>query len=111
LVAEPVRFGAGVGVVGGVPEIVVSGPEAEGDELLGVGLLGDGVGVDGRRRSAGEAGNREIEAVPEEMDRAGLAAEPAAELLEHAVGPVEDAAVALDGVAVPGGVLAVLGER
>src|SRR5439155_12761581 len=46
----------------------------------------------------------------EEMDGAGLAAEPAAELLEYAVGPVEDVAVVLDRVAIPGRVLAVLGE-
>src|SRR5438045_5920900 len=45
------------------------------------------------------------------MDGAGLPVEPAAELFEDAVRPVEDAAVTRYGVAVPGGVLAVLGER
>src|SRR3954451_2287662 len=58
-----------------------------------------------------KGGDGEVEAVPEEMDGAGLATEPAAELLEHAVRPVENAAVALDRVAIPGGVLAVLRER
>src|SRR5439155_21912816 len=111
LVAQPVRFGAGVGVKGRVRGVVVSGPEAEGDELLRVRLLSYGVGRDGRRRPPREPGDREVEAVPEEMDGAGLAAEPAAELLKHTVSPVEDAAVALDRVAIPGCVLAVLRER
>ena len=49
--------------------------------------------------------------MPEEVDRAGLALEPAAELLEDAVGPVEHVAEALDRAAIPGCVLAVLRER
>ncbi len=49
--------------------------------------------------------------MPEEVDGAGLAAEPAAELLEDTVRPVENAAVALDRVAIPGRVLAIVRER
>ena len=61
--------------------------------------------------SAREAGDGEVEAVPEEVHRAGLAVEPAAELLEHGVRPVEDAAEALDRLSIPGRVLDVLGKR
>jgi len=43
--------------------------------------------------------------------RARLAVEPAAELLENGVGPVEDVAEAADRVVIPGGVLGVLRER
>ncbi len=45
------------------------------------------------------------------MDRAGLAVEPAAVLLEHAVCPVKDAAEALDGVAIPRGMLDIFWKR
>src|SRR4029453_5379511 len=67
--------------------------------------------LDGRRRPPREACDCEVEAVPEEEDRAGLAVEPAAELLEDAVGPVEHETEALDRAAIPGCVLAVLRER
>ena len=49
----------------------------------------------------GEAGDGEVEAVPEEVHRARLTVEPAAELLEHGVRPVEDTAEALDRFAIP----------
>ena len=58
----------------------------------------------------GEPGDGEIESVPEEMHRARLAVEPAAELLEDAVRPVEDPAEASYRVVIPGGVLSVLRE-
>ena len=45
------------------------------------------------------------------MHGARLAVEPAAELLEHGLGPVEDPPEALDRVVIPGGVFCVLRER
>jgi hypothetical protein len=49
--------------------------------------------------------------VPEEVDRARLAAVPAGELLEDLVRPVEDVPEAFDRVSLVGRVLAILGER
>ncbi len=49
--------------------------------------------------------------MPEEVHRARLAVEPAAELFEHGVRPVEDAAEALDRLSIPRRVLHVLGKR
>ncbi len=111
LVAQPRGLRGGVGVVRGVADVVVAGPEAERDDLLRVGLLGDRVGVHRRAGPAGEAGHGEVEAVPEEVHGARLAGEPAAELLEHRVGPVEDPPEARDRVAIPGRVLEILGKR
>ena len=48
--------------------------------------------------------------MPEEVHGARLAVEPAAELLENGVRPVQDAAEALDGLPIPRGVLEVLWE-
>src|SRR5919201_1343890 len=92
--AEAVRLGRGVGVEVGVRDVVVPRPEAEGDDLVRVRLLLDGVVLD---RDAGlprEARDGEVEAVPEEMDGARLAVEPATELDEDGVSPVEDKAEA-----------------
>ena len=61
--------------------------------------------------SAREARDGEVEAVPEEVYGAGLAVEPAAELLEDRVRPVQDAAEALDRLSIPRRVLDVLGKR
>ena len=61
--------------------------------------------------AAGEARVGEVEAVPEEMDGALLAAEPAGELVEDGVGPAQHPPVALDVLALVAGVLLVLGER
>ncbi len=52
-----------------------------------------------------------LEAVPEQVHGARLAVEPAAELLEHRVRPVEDPAEARDRVAIPGRVVAIVRER
>jgi hypothetical protein len=49
--------------------------------------------------------------VPEEVYRAGLAVEPAAELLEDGVRPVEDSAEAPDRLSIPGRVPDVLRKR
>jgi hypothetical protein len=49
--------------------------------------------------------------VPEEVHWARLAVEPAAELLEDGVRPVEDAPEACDGFVVPRGVFGVFAER
>ena len=58
-----------------------------------------------------EAGEREIERVPEEMNGTRLSAVPARELLEHLVRPLEDVPEALDRISVVRGMLAVLRER
>src|SRR5207249_10693284 len=87
-------------------------PEAEGDDLVRVRLPRHGIrACNLRSASRAEAGDGEVEAVPEEVDRARLAAEPAGELLEDRVRPVEDVPEALDGIAVVGRVLPVGGER
>ena len=65
----------------------------------------------GGTRPAREAGHRQVETVPEEMHGAGLAVEPAAELLEHRVRPVEHPAESFDRVAIPRRVLDILGKR
>ena len=69
------------------------------------------VRLDRRRVAPGEAGDGEIETVPEQVDRARLAIEPAAELLQHPVGPVQHLREALDVLAIPGGVLVIGRER
>ena len=56
LVAESLGLGRGVGVVGGVADGVVARPEAERDDLVRVGLLGDGIGVERRRRVGPRSG-------------------------------------------------------
>ncbi len=49
--------------------------------------------------------------MPEEVYGAGLAVEPAAELLEDGVRPVEDASEAVDGLVIPRRMLHVLAKR
>ena len=51
-----------------------------------------------RRRAAGEAGDGEVEAAPEEMDRAGLAVEAGAEALEHRHDPRQRGVQAVGGI-------------
>src|SRR5213078_390548 len=63
------------------------------------------------RALAAEAREREVERMPEEVHRARLPAVPARELLQDAIGPVENAPEALDSVRVVGGMLAVVRER
>src|SRR5439155_11999955 len=87
------------------------GPEAEGDDLVRVRLLGDRVSFGELGCApASKAGHRKVEPVPEEVDRARLAAVPAGELLEHAVAPVEDAPEAVYRVTVVRLMLGVVGE-
>jgi hypothetical protein len=64
-----------------------------------------------RRLTTGEASRRQVEASPEEMDRARLAGEAGAEHIEQAVGLDEGVPEALDRFSVVAGVLGVLGER
>ena len=76
----------GVGVEGRLADVLVSGPEAEGDDLVRVGLAGDRVrALRERHALAGETGHREVEAVPVELDRAGLAIEASGKLLKDLV--------------------------
>src|SRR5207249_710959 len=87
-------------------------PEAEGDDLVRIRLLGDRIGLGQLGCApATESGHREVEPVPEEVNRARLAAVPAGELLEHAVAPVEDAPEAGYRVTVVRGMLGVVGKR
>src|SRR5262249_5077844 len=95
-----------VRVVARLSDLVVSGPEAAGDHLVRIGLRGERARVRLRGRAPpAETGDGEIQRVPEEMHRTGLAAEPAGELLEDTVCPVEDAPEALDRVSIVGVVL------
>src|SRR5688572_28912890 len=77
------RFGLGTGA---------AGPEAGARNLVAVGLAGHRIGqmrdAAGMpwRRPARETGHREVEAAPEEMDRAHLADEARAEQAKDAVG-------------------------
>src|SRR5215208_1538505 len=43
MLGQTLRLGGGVGVEGGLADVRVSGPEAEGDDLVGVGLTGNRV--------------------------------------------------------------------
>ena len=71
-----------------------------------VGQSGHAAGME-RRRPSGKAGDREVEAAPEEMDRARLAEEAAAEELEDAIGLDERAPETMGRGAVVGSVGAV----
>ena len=85
---ESLGLGRGVGVERGLLRVLIARPEAEADRLVRVGLLRHAVGAGTRRRAApGEACQREVEAVPEEVDRTRLAAVPARELLQDPVDP------------------------
>src|SRR5919202_2739358 len=87
---QTLRLGGGVGVEGGLADVLVSGPEAEGDDLVGVRLTGYRVCVLGQRHLfAGEAGNGQVKAVPEELDGAGLATEAPRKLLKDLIHPQE----------------------
>src|SRR5438067_5277971 len=111
-VAKPVRLGRRVRVVGRLAHVLVAGPEPEGDDLVRVRLPRHGIRARNRRSAPRpEASDGEVEAVPEEVHGARLAAEPAGELLEDRVRPVEDVPEALDGVPVVGRVLPVGGKR
>src|ERR1051326_534184 len=64
-----------------------------------------------RRAPSGQARHREVEAAPEEVDRADLAEEVAAEFRKDVAGRDEDAPKARDGGGVVRGVLRVFLER
>jgi hypothetical protein len=79
---------------------------------VGVGLAGDRAGaVAGRGAAARKAGDGQVQGVPEQVDRALLAAVPTRELLQHGVDPVQDLPEAPHVLGVVGGVLGVVGER
>ena len=96
---------------------VAAGPEARAAHLVAVRLAHDGIAearhaAGMRRRGATrEARHRKIEAAPEEMHRAGLAEEAAAEALEDAVGLEQRAPEAVDRGRVIAGMSAVGIER
>src|SRR6266481_874267 len=71
-VFEAGGFGGGVGVEGGVlDDFSIARPEADADYFVGVAFLRDGVRIRAERcAAAGETGDGEIEAAPEEMDGA-----------------------------------------
>ena len=72
----------------GSRDVRVPRPEAEGDDLVRVGLARDRVRARPLRgASAGEAGDGEVEAVPEELDGARLAVEAPGELLGDLIHP------------------------
>src|SRR5215217_3579439 len=87
---QTLRLGGGVGVEGGLADVSITGPEAEGDDLVGVGLARDLVRAQPLRSvPAGEAGNGQVEAVPVELNGAGLAGNTPGELLEDSIHPQE----------------------
>ena len=116
LLGEAIGRGVRVGVEDGRGGDGAAGPEARAGDLLGVGLPGDPirqVGDPARVRGgrpSGEAGHREVEAAPEEMNGAVLADEPRPEALEDAVHLEQDPPESLRGRRVVGGVRPVLGE-
>src|SRR5262245_35785419 len=89
--SEALRRWIRIRVERGVLDSAAPGPESRGRDLVAVGLARHRVGearnaswVPGGR-SPGESGHREVEAPPEEVDRARLAQEGRPELLEDAV--------------------------
>ena len=113
-VAKARRFGIGVGIEGRARKGLVSRPESGAAHFVRIGFARDGVGQSGhaarmgRRGPSGEPGHREIEAAPEEMDRARLADKAAAEELEDAIRLHERAPEAMGGGCVISGVDPVL---
>ncbi len=112
-VAEAFGLGIGVRVEQGLGARRGAGaarPEAGAGHFVAIGLAGDTVGQAGNaagmlgRLMAGEAGDGEVEAAPEEMDRAGLAAKTGAEAIEHRHDPRQ-------GVVQPAGAVALIIAR
>ena len=105
------RLRGGIRVVARLGRLLVSRPEPERDHLVGVRFLRDPVGVGSSRctRTA-KACESEIEAVPVELDGAGLAAEPPAERVEYAVAPIKNAPETRDRVPVVRGMFLVFRE-
>ena len=79
-IAEAGRLRIGIAVEDRLGRGDAARPEARARHFMAIGFAGDAVGQAGnsagmrRRRAARKAGHREVEAAPEEMDRAGLAA-------------------------------------
>src|SRR5919202_3291326 len=95
MVGQTLRLGGGVGVEGGLADVLVSGPEAKGDDLVRVRLAGYRICVLRQRHLfSGEAGNGQVEAVPVELDGAGFAGKTPGELLEGSIHPQEYPVVA-----------------
>src|SRR3712207_203621 len=87
---QALRLGGGVGVEGGLADVLISGPEAEGDDLVRVRLASNRVcALRQRHLFAGEAGDGQVEAVPVELNGAGLAGKTPGELLEDSIHPQE----------------------
>src|SRR3712207_5610455 len=87
---QTLRLGGGVGVEGGLADLLVSGPEAKGDDLVRVRLARYRICVLRQRYPfSGEAGKGQVEAVPVELDGAGLAGKTPGELLEDSIRPQE----------------------
>src|SRR5215213_3239593 len=83
-------LGGSVRVEGRLAHASISRPEAEGDNLMGVRLESYRIGVLRQRHLfAGEAGDGEVEAVPVELDGAGLSVKTSGELVEDSIHPRE----------------------
>ena len=114
-VAEAGRLGVGVGVECGLPE-TRTGPPAAAPALVRVGFPGDVIGNARRPRMRRglpprKAGRGEVEAPPEEVDRARLPQEIVSELLGHAIGLRESVPEPSRPRRVVRGVRSVLDER
>src|SRR5213595_3953100 len=90
-IGETIGRWIGVGIEERRGNLVVARPETETAHFLRIGLAGDRVGQMGdaagmrRRRPAGKARYREIEAAPEKMHRAALAAETRTKFFENPI--------------------------
>src|SRR5436305_11300510 len=90
-IRETIGRRIGVGIEECRGNLVVARPGTETAHFLRIGLAGDRVGQMGdaarmwRRGPAGKARYREIEAAPEKMDRAALAAETRTKFLENPI--------------------------
>src|SRR5579864_3678854 len=85
--AEFSRLRGGIGIEGRLLHVASAGPETNTAYLVRISLAGDDVGSGTLgRAAAGKAGDRQIEAAPEKMDRTRFTQEARAELGEDAVG-------------------------
>src|SRR5438874_6909597 len=88
-IRETIGRRIGVGIEECRGNLVVARPQTKTAHFLRIGLAGDRVGQMGdaagmrRRRPAGKARYREIEAAPEKMHRAALAAETRTKFFEN----------------------------
>src|SRR5271165_7362509 len=97
------RLGRSIGVECGSINAIASRPEARTAYFMRVGLSRDRIGAGTRRcNTAAEACHSEVKASPKELNRAGLAGETCAKLLEHGIAPHQDSPEAVHGVGVVG---------